>query len=247
MKIVVLGGTGLIGSKVVALLRGEGHTVEAASPSSGVNTLTGEGLPEVLTGADVVVDVTNSPSFAPDDVRHFFTTSTTNVLAAEQAAGVGHHVVLTIVGTHRSPDNAYFAAKVAQENLVAASGVPYSFVAATQFIEFVPAIAQAGTVDGVVRIPPVAFQPIASDDVARFVADAAAGEPINGTHDVAGPELGRFDVIVREWLQAVGDEREVVADADAAYFGSVPTEGALVPEGDARLGTVTIADLRPRA
>ena len=239
MRIVVIGGTGRIGSQVVELLRAEGHDVLAASPSGGVDTVSGEGVAEAVAGADVVVDVSNSPSFADDDVLHFFTTSTGHLLAAEAAAGVRHHVVLSIVGAD-GIDAGYMRAKVAQERLVHESGIGWSVVRATQFHEFVTAIADGSTVDGVVRIPPVAFQPVAAADVARAVADVAAGEPA-GTVEIAGPERLRFDEVVRDALAARGDTRTVVADPAAPYFGAVLAEGSLVPAGEARLGTVTFA------
>lgn len=242
MKIVVVGGTGLIGKQVIALLTEAGHEAVAAAPSTGVDTLTGQGVDAALAGADVVVDVSNSPSFAPDDVLHFFTTSTRTLLDAEARAGVRHHVVLSIVGADRNPDSGYLRAKVAQEALVRDGGIPWSVVRATQFFEFAAQIADGATVDGTVRIPPVGFQPIASADVARFVAEAAAGEPSKGAADVAGPERVRFDAFVRGALEAAGDDREVVADPSAPYFGAVLVEDSIVPQGDARLGAVTYAE-----
>jgi uncharacterized protein YbjT (DUF2867 family) len=241
MRIVVVGGTGLIGRQVIALLTQAGHEAVAAAPSTGVDTLTGEGVDEALVGADVVVDVSNSPSFADDDVLHFFTTSTRTLLDAEKRAGVRHHVVLSIVGADRNPDSGYLRAKVAQEELVRSGGVAWTVVRATQFFEFAQRIADGATVDGVVRVPPVAFQPIASADVARFVAEAAEGEPRDGVFDVAGPDRVRFDELIRGAL--AGDAREVVADPAAPYFGAVLAEDSIVPQGDARLGTVTFADL----
>ncbi|MFI6986895.1 SDR family oxidoreductase [Nonomuraea wenchangensis] len=242
MKIVVIGGTGLIGSKVVARLTQEGHEAVAASPRTGVNALTGEGLEQALTGARVVVDVSNSPSFERAEVMEFFETSTRNLLAAEAAAGVGHHVALSVVGTERMPDNGYFAAKIAQERLIEKSGIPYSLVHATQFFEFARAIADEATVDGEVHIAPVRFQPIAADDVADAVARVAMGAPLNGRVEVGGPEQYRMDEFFREALAAWGDPREVVADERARYFGSVPGERTLVPGDGARLGQVSYRD-----
>jgi len=242
MKIVVVGGTGLIGTQVIARLTQAGHDAAAATPSTGVDTLTGQGVDEALAGADVVVDVSNSPSFADDDVLRFFTTSTRTLLDAEKRAGVRHHVALSIVGTDRNPDSGYLRAKMAQEELVRSGGVPWTVVRATQFFEFAPRIADGATVDGVVRIPPVGFQPIASADVARFVAEAAAGEPLDGVLEIAGPERVRFDELIAAALAASGDAREVVADPAAPYFGAVLADDSIVPQGDARLGAVTYAD-----
>ncbi|MDG4824860.1 SDR family oxidoreductase [Asanoa sp. WMMD1127] len=246
MKIVVFGGTGLIGSQVVSLLKQAGHEAVPQSPSTGVNTVTGEGLAGALDGADVVVDVTNSPSFAPDDVMEFFTKSTGNLLAAERAAGVGHHVALSIVGAERSPDSGYLPAKVVQERLIAESGVPYTVVRATQFFEFLGGIADSATDGDTVRIAPVSFQPIASADVARAVADAATAPAVNGAVEVAGPQRMRFDEVIREALAAKGDPREVVADPAAPYFGQVMADDTIVPTGDYRAGAVTLADWRAR-
>ncbi|MCP2263101.1 SDR family oxidoreductase [Promicromonospora thailandica] len=237
MKIVVIGGTGLVGSQVVRNLTDHGHEAVAAAPQTGVNTLTGEGLPEVLEGAQVVVDLSNSPSFAEEDVTSFFRTSTTNLLEAEAAAGVGHHVILSIVGTDRI-DSGYMRAKVVQEDLVKASGAGWSIVRSTQFFEFLSSIADSGTVDGVAHVAPVRFQPIASSDVARFVARTAAGTPLNGTIEIAGPDVVGFDEIVREHLAAKGDPREVRADAEATYFGARLQDKDLVPHGEALLGEV---------
>lgn len=242
MKIVVIGGTGLIGSKVVANLKEQGHEALPASPRLGINTLTGEGLAEALAGASAVVDVSNSPSFGPAAVLEFFQTSTGNLLAAEAAAGVGHHVALSIVGIDRSPDNGYFQAKLAQEKLIASGAIPYSIVRATQFMEFVDGIADAATIGAEVHIPPVAFQPIAADDVARAVSRVAAGAPLNGRLEIAGPERLRFDEVIRRRLQARNDARQVVADPRAAYFGAVPGEQSLVPLDEAQLGATRFAD-----
>ena len=242
MKIVVIGGTGLIGSKVVRRLEAHGHQAIAASPDSGVNSLTGEGLDEVMVGASVVIDLSNSPSFEDQAVLDFFRTATSNVLAAEKKAGVGHHVALSIVGTERSPQIGYFRAKIAQEELIEASGVPFSLVHATQFFEFVKAIADTSEVDGVVRIQPVNFQPIAGDDVADEVAKVAVGEPLNGRVDIAGPDKVRMDEFFRKALAELNDPREVVTDPEAQYYGAVVSEDALVPVGDAVLGRIHYAD-----
>jgi uncharacterized protein YbjT (DUF2867 family) len=242
MKIVVFGGTGLIGSQVVKLLQKEGHEAIPQSPSTGVNTVTGEGLADAIAGADVVVDLTNSPSFAPDDVMEFFRKSTGNMLAAEKAAGVGHHVALSVVGADRSPQSTYLPAKVAQEKLIRESGVPYTVVRATQFFEFLGAIADTATDGGTVHIAPVAFQPMASADVARAVADAAVAPPVNGTIETAGPERRAFDKVIRETLAAKGDPRQVVADPSATYFGQSMSDYTIVPLGDFRPGEIRLAD-----
>jgi uncharacterized protein YbjT (DUF2867 family) len=246
MKIVVIGGTGLIGSKVVAKLRARGHEVVPAAPSTGVNTLTGEGLAEVLEGASVVVDVSNSPSFEEKAVMEFFQTSTGNLLRFEAAAGVGHHVALSVVGTERMSNIPYMRAKIVQEKLIKESAIPYSIVQATQFFEFVNAIADFATVGNTVRVPPVLFQPMASDDVADAVASVAAGAPRNGTVETAGPERSRFDEVIRQGLRARNDPREVIADPQAGYYGGPVTEFDLVPHGEARLGKIRFEDwLRP--
>ncbi|MFC8190128.1 SDR family oxidoreductase [Cellulomonas sp. NPDC057328] len=241
MRIVVVGGTGLIGRQVVATLQEQGHEAVAASPATGVDTVAGTGVAEALAGADVVVDVSNSPSFADDDVMTFFTTSTRNLVEAGRAAGVRHHVVLSIVGADGIKAG-YMRAKVAQEELVRGSGLPWTVVRATQFHEFVPFIADGCTVDGVVRIPPVAFQPVAAAEVARVVAEVAVGAPRDGVVELAGPERLRFDEVVRAALAARGDAREVVADADAPYFGARMGEGSLVPAGESLRGRVTFAE-----
>jgi len=238
MRIVVIGGTGLIGSKLVTKLGEHGHEAVAASPNSGVDTLTGEGLAEVLTGASVVVDVSNSPSFADADVMAFFETSTRNLLAAEAVAGITHHVALSVVGTERLPESGYFRAKVVQEQLIKNSGIPYSIVHATQFFEFVKSITDAATDGTTVRLAPVLFQPIAADDVATTVGRVAVGTPLNGVVEVAGPELTRFDEFVRDALLARNDPREVVADEHARYFGAELSERSLVP-GDGAIVTAT--------
>ncbi|MFI6744495.1 SDR family oxidoreductase [Nonomuraea sp. NPDC050451] len=242
MKVVVVGGTGLIGSKLVAKLGEHGHEAVAAAPSTGVNTLTGEGLAEVLEGAQVVVDVSNSPSFEPAAVMEFFETSTRNLLAAEAAAGVGHHVALSVVGTERMPDNGYFAAKIVQEQLIEKSGIPFSLVHATQFFEFVRAIADAATDGDTVRIAPVQFQPIAGEEVAQAVGRVAVGQPLNGRVEVGGPENVRMDEFFRDALAAWGDPRTVVSDPQAGYYGSVPGERTLVPGEGAVVGTIRYRD-----
>jgi uncharacterized protein YbjT (DUF2867 family) len=238
MKIVVIGGTGLIGSKTIPILRGGGHEVLAASPKSGVNTITGEGLKEAVAGAQVVIDLSNSPSFEDKAVLEFFETSGRNLLAAEAAAGVQHHVALSIVGTERTPENGYFRAKVAQEKLIVASGVPYTIIRATQFLEFLAGIAQAGAEGNKVRISPGPFQPIAADDVAAMVAEVAVAPPRRGIVEIAGPERAPFSEIVARYLKAVGDPREVVPDPAARYFGGLVGEHSLVPLGQARLGRI---------
>ena len=241
-KIVVIGGTGLIGSKVVNKLRAQGHDVVAAAPSTGVNTLTGEGLAEAFQGASVVVDVSNSPSFEEKAVTEFFRTSTGNLLRYEAEAGVGHHVALSVVGTERMSNIPYMRAKIVQERLIKESSIPYSIVQATQFFEFVNAIADSATVGNTVRVPPVLFQPMASEDVANAVARVAAGAPLNGTVETAGPERFRFDEVIRQALHARNDPREVIADPQAHYYGGAVTELTLVPQGEARLGQIRFED-----
>ena len=238
MKIVVIGGTGLIGSKTVAVLRQGGHEVVAASPQSGINSITGEGLNEAMAGAQVVIDLANSPSFEDKAVLEFFETSGRNLLAAEAAAGVRHHVALSIVGTDRSPDNGYFRAKVAQEKLIKASGIPYTIIRSTQFLEFLRSIAASSTDGNTVRLSPGLFQPIAADDVAAIVADEALAAPRNGMVEIAGPERAPFDAFVARYLKAIGDPRQVVRDSEARYFGSRVEEHSLVPLGEARLGRI---------
>jgi uncharacterized protein YbjT (DUF2867 family) len=234
MKIVVIGGTGLIGSKLVARLTERGHEAIAASPNTGVNTLTGEGLAEVMEGASVVVDVSNSPSFEDRAVMEFFRTSTSNLLAAEAAAGVGHHVALSVVGTERLSESGYFRAKIAQEELIKDSSIPYSIVHATQFFEFVKSIAQAATDGNSVHLAPVLIQPMAADDVAKAVGRTAVGSPLNGTIEVAGPQQFRLDELIRMALSARNIQLEVVADPKARYFGALLGERTLVP-GDGAL------------
>lgn len=238
MKIVVIGGTGLIGSKVVSILRNGGHEVVAASPRNGINAVTGEGLKEALAGAQVVVDLANSPSFENEAVLAFFETAGRKLLAAETAADVGHHVALSIVGTDRTPENGYFRAKVAQEKLIEASRVPYTIVRATQFMEFIGVIADSSMAGNVVRLSPGLFQPIAADDVAALVADVALARPRNGIVDIAGPDRAPFDEIVARYLKALGDPRQVVRDPEARYWGGRVEELSLVPLGEAHLGRI---------
>jgi uncharacterized protein YbjT (DUF2867 family) len=242
MKIVVIGGSGLIGTKVVKNLRQSGHEVVAASPSTGINTLTGEGLSEALSGAQVVVDVANSPSFEDKEVLEFFETSGRNLLAAEAAAGVRHHVALSVVGTDRLLASGYFRAKMAQENLIKASQIPYTIVRATQFFEFVGAIAQAATDGQVVRVSPVLMQPILSDDVAAALADVALADPLNGTVDLAGPDPIPMDELVRQFLAAKQDTRQVMTDPAAGYFGTPVDDQSLTPIGTARTGQTHFTD-----
>jgi uncharacterized protein YbjT (DUF2867 family) len=238
MKIVVVGGTGLIGSKTVTILRQGGHEVVAASPKNGINSITGEGLKEAMAGTTVVIDLANSPSFEDKAVLEFFETSGRNLLAAEAGAGVRHHVALSIVGTDRTAENGYFRAKLAQEKLIVASGIPYTIVRATQFLEFLGAIAASATDGKIVRLSPGLFQPIAADDVAAAVADAALAAPRNGIVEIAGPEPAPFDEIIARYLKAIGDPREVVRDTEARYFGGRVEERSLVPLGEARLGRI---------
>ncbi len=242
MKIVVIGGTGLIGSKLVEKLRVHGHEAVPASPDSGVNTLTGEGLAEVLEGAQVVVDVSNSPSFEDEAVLAFFETSTRNLLKAESAAGVGHHVALSVVGTDRLSESGYFRAKIAQEKLIAGSPIPYSIVHATQFFEFFKSIADAATDGDTVRLAPVLIQPMAAEDVAAAVGRTAVGSPLNGIVEVAGPEQFRLDEFIRRGLEARDDPRSVIADPDARYFGARLNERTLVPGDDAGLAETHFED-----
>jgi len=237
-KIVVIGGTGLIGSKTVAILRQGGHDVVAASPNSGVNTITGEGLKEALAGAQVVIDLANSPSFEDKAVLEFFETSGRNLLAAEAVAGVRHHVALSIVGTDRS-DNGYFRAKVAQEKLIKASGIPYTIIRSTQFMEFLRGIADSSADANIVRISPRLFQPIAAEDVAAIVADVALAAPRNGIVEIAGPERAPFNEFVARYLKAVRDPRKVVGDPEARYWGGRVEEHSLVPLGEVRLGRIS--------
>jgi uncharacterized protein YbjT (DUF2867 family) len=242
MKIVIIGGTGLIGSKTAAILAQGGHEIIAASPQSGINSITGEGLEQALAGAQVVVDLANSPSFEDKAVLEFFETSGRNLRAAEAATGVRHHVALSIVGADRSPDNGYFRAKVAQEKLVQTSGIPYTIIRSTQFLEFLGRIADSSASGNTVRLSPGLFQPIAADDVAAIVADVALAAPRNGIVEIAGPERVPFNEIVARYLKAVGDTREVVPDPEARYFGGRVEEESLVPLGDARLGRIAFEE-----
>jgi uncharacterized protein YbjT (DUF2867 family) len=238
MKLVIIGGSGLIGSKLVTKLREHGHEAVPASPDTGVNTLTGEGLAEALQGASVVIDVSNSPSFEESAVMSFFTSSTRNIVKAALEAGVKHYVALSVVGTERIPDSPYLRAKNAQESLIKAAGIPYSIVHATQFFEFVKRIADDATVGTTVRVPSVLIQPMAAEDVAKAVARIAVGPPVNGTVEVAGPQQFRFDELIRQGLAAGNDPRVVVVDRHARYFGAELGERSLVPVGEARLGEI---------
>jgi len=242
MKIVVVGGSGLIGKKLVSKLRAGGHEVVAASPSTGVNTLTGEGLAEALSGAQVVVDVSNAPSWEDKAVLAFFETSARNLSAAEATAGVGHHVALSVVGTDRLLGSGYFRAKLAQENLIKESGIPYTIVRATQFFEFVGGIAQFATEGQTVRVPPVLMQPIASEDVAAGMADAALAKPLNGMVELAGPEPIRQDDLVRRFLKATGDKRTVTVDPKALYYGVAVDDQSLTPGSHPRIGPTRFDD-----
>jgi uncharacterized protein YbjT (DUF2867 family) len=237
MKIVVIGGTGLIGSKTVPILREGRHEVVAASPKSGVNTITGEGLREALAGAQVVIDLANSPSFEDKAVMEFFEASGRNLLPAEAAAGVRHHVALSIVAIDRT-DNGYFRAKAAQEKLIKASSIPYTIVRATQFMEFLGGIADSAADRNIVKLPPILFQPIAADDVCAIVAEVALAAPRNGIVEIAGPDRAPFNEIVARYLKAVGDPRRVVTDPEAPYWGGRVEERSLVPLGEARLGRI---------
>ncbi len=241
MKMVVIGGTGLIGSKTVAILRQGGHEIVAASPKSGVNSITGEGLKEAMAGAQVAIDLTNSPSFEDRAVMQFFETSGHNLLRAETEAGVRHHVALSIVAIDRT-DNGYFRAKAGQEKLVEASGIPYTIIRATQFLEFLGGIADESADGNTVRLPPIAFQPIAAEDVAAMVAEVALAAPRNGIVEIAGPERAPFNDIVARYLKAAGDPREVVGDPKARYWGGRVEELSLVPLGEARLGRMGLGE-----
>ena len=247
MKIVVIGGSGLIGTKLVSKLRQKGHEVVAASPNSGVNTITGEGLADALAGAQVAVDVANSPSFEDRAVLEFFQTSGRNLLAAEAAAGVKHHVALSVVGSDRLPDSGYLRAKMAQEGLIKASKIPYTIIRSTQFFEFVPGIAQSATVGQTVRLSPATLQPIGSDDVADAMADATLDAPVNGTIEIAGPERIPLDELARRYLRATKDPRQVVADAHVRYFGTELNDQSLTPGENPRLGSIRFEDWLSRA
>jgi len=242
MKIVVIGGTGLIGSKVVKVLRDQDHEVIAASPSKGINSVTGEGLAAALADAQVAVDVANAPSWEDKAVLEFFETSGRNLVAAEVIAGVGHHVALSVVGTDRLLASGYFRAKMAQENLIKTSPIPYTIVRATQFFEFVAGIAQSATEGQTVQLPPVLMQPIAADDVAAVMAETALARPSNGTFDLAGPETIRQDDLVRQFLAATGDTRSVVTNPQALYFGLTVNDQSLTPGDNPRLGSTRFAD-----
>ena len=242
MKVVVIGGTGLIGSKTVAILRKSGHEVVSASPISGVNTVTGEGLKEAIADTQVVIDLSNAPSRDAKAVFEFFQTAGGNLLAAEAAAGVHHHVALSIVGIDRVPDQGYYRAKVAQEKLIEASSIPYTIIRSTQFFEFLGSIADASTDGSVVKLPPGRLQPIAADDVAAVVTEVAFANPRNGIIEIAGPERAPFNEIVGRFLKAIGDRREVVIDPEARYFGGRLEEKSLVPLGEARLGRLHLEE-----
>ena len=247
MRIVVIGGSGLIGTKLVKRLREDGHEVVAASRSSGVNTLTGEGLAEALAGAQVVVDVANSPSFEDKAVLEFFETAGRNIHAAEAAAGVGHHVALSVVGTERLLGSGYFRAKMAQENLIKASKIPYTIVRATQFFEFVGSIADIATDGNTVRLPPALMQPVVSDDVAAMLADIAVEKPLNGTVELAGPEPIRMDELVQQFLSAHSDSRTIITDVDALYYGVKVNDQSLTPGANPRLGPTRYGDWLSRS
>lgn len=239
MKIVIIGGTGLIGTKTTERLRKQGHEVIAAAPNTGVNAITGEGLKEALAGAEVVIDLANSPSFEDKAAMEFFEISGRNLLAADKVAGVKHHIALSVVGTERLLDAGYFRAKLAQEKLIKASGIPYTIVHSTQFMEFLPAIAKSGAVGEAVHLPPAYVQPIASDDVADAMANVALAEPINGTIEISGPERVRMSELVARYLKASGDPRKVVTDPEALYFGARLNDNSLVSDNDPRLGHIS--------
>ena len=241
MKILVIGGSGLIGSKVVTNLRQLGYEVLVGSPSTGINTMTGEGLANAVKGAQVVIDLSNSPSFEDQAVLDFFEISGRNLLAAEEAAGVKHHIALSVVGTERMLESGYFRAKMAQENLIKAAKVPYTIVRSTQFFEFLGGIAQYGTVGNEIRLSPAHVQPISSDDIAAIVSDTALAQPINGTFDAAGPEKVGLAELMKRYLTALNDKRVVVADKTAAYYGAQLNDQSLTPTGEARLGTATFS------
>jgi uncharacterized protein YbjT (DUF2867 family) len=247
MKIVVIGGSGLIGTKLAARLRQKGHEVVAASPASGVNTITGEGLAEALAGAQVVIDVANSPSFEDRAVLEFFETSGRNLLAAEAVAGVGHHIALSVVGTERLQESGYFRGKMAQEKLIKASKIPYTIVHSTQFFEFVNGIAQSGTAGQTVHLSPALVQPIASDDVADAMADVTLGAPVNGTIEIAGPERVPLDELIGRFLRATGDPRKVVTDVHARYFGAELNDQSLTPGDNPRIAPTRFEDWLSRS
>jgi uncharacterized protein YbjT (DUF2867 family) len=239
MKIVVIGGTGLIGSKVVANLRQKGHEVIAAAPNTGVNTITGEGLAEAVAGAQVVIDLANSPNFADDAVMTFFTTAGRNIAAAEKAAGVRHHIALSVVGSDRNPESGYLCAKVAQEELIKASGIPYTIIRSTQFFEFLGGIAQSATDGNIIRLSPAHLQPVASNDVAGLVTKVAMGAPVNGVIELAGPERIGLDDLVRRYLTAKHDDRKVVTDVHARYFGTELNDRSLTPGDSPNIGSTS--------
>ena len=247
MKIVVIGGTGLIGSRLVEKLRGEGHDTLPASPDTGVNAITGVGLAEAVEGAQVVVDVANAPAWDDEAVLGFFQTSARNLLAAEAAAGVGHHVTLSVLGADRVPDSGYLRAKVAQEEVVKAGALPYTIVRATQFFEFIGRIADSNTEGDTVRLPPVHVQPEAADDVVSTLADVAVGAPLNDTVELAGPEAFRLDELARVFLEATDDGRRVTADTHARYFGAELDDRSLIPGDDARIASTTLEDWLSRS
>ena len=247
MKIVVIGGSGLIGTNLVNRLRQQGHEVMAASPNTGVNTITGEGLAEALTGAQVVVDVANSPSFEDKAVMEFFQTSGRNLLAAEAAAGVRHHLALSVVGTDRLPESGYLRAKVAQENLIKASKIPYTILHSTQFFEFLGGIIKSGTDGDVIRLSPALFQPIASDDVAAALAELAVAPPLNGMVEIAGPEKSPMDKLAQKFLAASNDKRQVIADVHARYFGTELNDQSLTPGDNPRIGPTRFEDWLSRS
>lgn len=239
MKIVIIGGTGLIGTKTTERLRKQGHDVIAAAPNTGVNTITGEGLQEALAGAEVVIDLANSPSFEDKAAMEFFEISGRNLLAADKVAGVKHHIALSVVGTERLQDAGYFRAKLAQEKLIKASGIPYTIVHSTQFMEFLPAIAKSGAVGEAVHLSPAYVQPIASDDVADAMANVALAAPVNGTIEISGPERVHMSELVARYLKASGDPRKVVTDPEALYFGARLNDNSLVSDNDPRLGHIS--------
>ena len=247
MKIVIIGGTGLIGTKTTERLRKQGHEVIAAAPNTGVNTITGEGVKEALAGAEVVIDLANSPSFEDKAAMEFFEISGRNLLAADKAASVRHHIALSVVGTERLQDAGYFRAKLAQERLIKASGIPYTIVHSTQFMEFLPAIAKSCAVGEAVHLSPAYVQPIASDDVADVMAGVALAAPINGTIEISGPERVRMSELVARYLKAIGDPREVVADPEALYFGARLNDTSLVSDNNPRLGGITFEQWFPTA
>ena len=246
MKILIIGGTGLIGSKTVKILQAAGHEVLAASPNTGVNTITGEGLAQALAGADVVLDLANSPSFEDKAVLEFFETSGRNLLAAEAVAGVKHHIALSVVGTERLQESGYFRGKLAQEKLIKASSIPYTIVHSTQFFEFLGGIVKSGTEGDNVRLSPAYVQPIASDDVAAVMADVALSAPLNATVEIAGPDKLRLSELVARYLKATGSPLKAVSDTEARYFGARLDDASLVPAGPARLGTIGFDDLYPQ-